>query len=290
MDYSLLAGHHVFHERGAAMRRGFTLIEILVVVTIIVIVSVIALPFVLPAFQHREVSEAARILQGALTGARDNALQSGAPSGIRLLPDPAFPPRYLPNGQIDPTQPLAASRIIPIAPAPDYSEGTLLQWKGLLPQSVANLPYPGPGIPANPNPTYGQTSVLMVVESIIGSDGTLQNPTSWYWNIRIGDKIQIGGSGKFYTVVGPMNITPAMGNAELFVNVGPPGTRSPLADPNGSPGFPEFLLLVNGRDDNGNGWIDEGFDGADNDGVNGADDIGEWIYPLDPANREIETW
>ena len=36
-------------------------------------------------------SEAARILQGALVGARDAAIHNNTPSGIRLLPDPAFP-------------------------------------------------------------------------------------------------------------------------------------------------------------------------------------------------------
>ncbi len=264
------------------MRRGFTLIEVLIVITIILIVSLLALPVIIPAFSHRQVSEAARLVQGALVGARDEALRSNAPAGIRLLPDPAFPPRYLPKGQIDPSQPLVASRIIPIAAAPDYTDGTLIQWQGPLPPEVAALPYHGRGTPANPNPTFGQTTVLMAYEQIVNANGQLQSPTSWYWNIRIGDKLQVGNSGIWYTVVGPMNITPAQGNSELFVNVGNAGTRSPFPDPQGSGGFPEFLLLVNGLDDNGNGWKDEGFDGFDNDGINGADDIGEWI--------ETEKW
>ena len=61
------------------------------VITIILIVSAVALPTVLPALSHRQVSEAARIFQGALVGARDSAIHNNAPSGIRLLPDPAFP-------------------------------------------------------------------------------------------------------------------------------------------------------------------------------------------------------
>ena len=47
----------------------------------------------------------------------------------------------------------------------------------------------------------------------------LNPPTSWYWNIRIGDKVRINNSGIYYTVVGPMQIP----NPELFVNVGEPG-------------------------------------------------------------------
>ena len=30
------------------------------------------------------------------------------------------------------------------------------------------------------------------------------SPTSWFWNIRVGDKIQINNAGPWYTVVGPM--------------------------------------------------------------------------------------
>ncbi len=270
------------------MRRGFTLIELLVVILIIALISVIALPTIVPALSHRQVSEAARLLQGTLAGARDQALKDNAPSGIRLLPDPAFPLKYLPNGQLDPNQPLIASRIIPISSAPTYKDGSIRQWQGVLPPEVSALPYPGPGTPATPNPTYGQTSVLMVYEAIVGDDGTIQTPTSWFWNIRIGDKIQVNNAGPWYTVVGPMTVTPAQGNSELFVNVGAAGAKSPLPDPNGSPGFPEFLLLVNGHDDNRNGWIDEGWDGVDNDAKNGVDDIDEWLGG--GTNPEIERW
>src|ERR1044072_5270409 len=69
---------------------GFTLLELLAVILIITVVSVIALPTVLPALAHRQGSEAGRVLQGALVGARDKAIHDGRPSGIRLLPDPAF--------------------------------------------------------------------------------------------------------------------------------------------------------------------------------------------------------
>ena len=77
----------------------------------------------------------------------------------------------------------------------------------------------------------------------------LNNPTSWYWNIRVGDKLQIDGSGLWYTVVGPMVLTPQDGNSELFVNVGVAGKKSPFSDTQGNPGVavnPEFLFLVNG--------------------------------------------
>ena len=40
--------------------------------------------------------------------------------------------------------------------------------------------------------------------------------------------------------------------------------------------YPEFLLLVNGVDDNDNGWIDEGWDGIDNNGDGNVDELAEW--------------
>jgi hypothetical protein len=40
--------------------------------------------------------------------------------------------------------------------------------------------------------------------------------------------------------------------------------------------YPEFLFVVNGLDDNRNGWIDEGWDGVDNNGNGQIDELGEW--------------
>ena len=118
----------------------------------------------------------------------------------------------------------------------------------------------------------------------------MNNPTSWYWNIRVGDKLQLNGSGLWYTVVGPMVVTPQQGNSELFVNVGPAGTQSPLSDTQaGTSVFPEFLFLVNGLDDNKNGWIDEGFDGVDNNlSQELANNVTQFVDDL--AEWEAEAW
>ena len=256
--------NHGLHDlRHGARSRGFTLIELLVVILIILIVSAVALPTVLPALSHRQVSEAARILQGALVGARDSAIKNNAPSGLRLLPDPAFPVQYTTiNGliQIDPTLPLAANRIVPIAPAPDYSEGLVIPFNGGALPVGFTLPYP----------------CLVLKESVLDPNSGLANePTSWFWNVRVGDKVQINESGPWYTVVGPMTIPPQgatinnvfYANNELFVNDGPPGKTSSWQELQGNPAQavnPEYLYLVDGQDDNGNGWIDEGFDGVDN--------------------------
>ena len=64
--------------------------------------------------------------------------------------------------------------------------------------------------------------------------------------------------------------------------MGPPGTTSPLQRTiNGIQYTPDFLFLVNGQDDNGNGWVDEGWDGVDNNGNSFTDELAEW---------ETEVW
>jgi len=279
--------------RRQAGRRGFTLIELLVVILIILLVSAVVLPTVIPAISHRQSSEAARILQGALAGARDSAINTNAPAGIRLLPDPVL------NGQsmnangvsvLDSTKILASNRYIPIQLAPDYSEGKASVIRDTVktgtPFGQPTLPY-GNGTYSINYPIGNPGVPLMVEECPVYLDpvnGWLPNsPTSWFWNVRVGDRIQLGAASQTYVVVGPM----AQGNPELFVNIGFPGTEVPqlklqrnYGDPN-SPHVVEYLLLVNGKDDNLNGYADDGWDGVDNNNNVTVDEPAEW---------ELETW
>jgi prepilin-type N-terminal cleavage/methylation domain-containing protein len=305
-----VAGAGGRRARRAAWRGGFTLIEVLVVILIILIVSAVALPTILPAMAHRQMSEAARLLQGALNGMRDSALHDGNPSGMRLLPDPAFPLVYQtvngqPTGLIDWTQPLAANRMIPIEAAPEYTEGALFAVNPAFftaNNTTFNIPYPainggtGQFYPIANNSVVGGPNVLMVAEVVVSTTGVLSSPTSWFWNIRVGDKLQINGAGLWYTVVGPMVMTPQDGNSELFVNVGPAGTQSPFGPvqqgvaPNTAQVFPEFLFLVNGLDDNQNGWIDEGYDGVDNNFNGVFDEVNVQVNGVQSTEWEQETW
>lgn len=280
----------------AVRRGGFTLIELLIVITIILLVSAVALPTVLPALSHRQVSEAGRILQGALVGARDKAIHDGQPSGIRLLPDPAYYSLNSTTGAVDPTQPLAFGRIVPIGPAPDYQEG----YCTAIPPAAyggTNLPYTyalsaGVSFAWSAAPAY--PNALMVCQSArTPGTGAPNPPTSWYWNIRVGDKVQINGAGTWYSVIGPVSVA----TPEQFVNVGPAAPitgTSPVPQLTTAVGSGsitdavEYLFLVNMQDDNANGWPDEGFDGVDNDGDGLVDEtsckissVGEW---------EAEAW
>ncbi len=238
--------------------RGFTLVELLVVLLIVVLVSAATLPVVIPAFNHRQVSEGARILHATLAGARDSAIRANAPRGIRLLPDPAFPG---PNT-------LAANRMVALEAAADYNSGLVsigLRQRAL-PGALTTLTLSNGQVV-----TFAQEIVIR--EELRNASNLLNEPTSWYWNVRQGEKIRFDDSGRYYTIVGPMLVGPTGGNTERYINFGPPGS---VDDGSGNPvsnnGVPfsnrglEYLIVTNGQDDNGNGFVDESFDGIDNDG------------------------
>ena len=282
-----------------ARRPGFTLIELLVVILIILLVSAVTLPSIISAISHRQVSEAARVLQAALVGARDSAIHNNAISGIRLLPDPtingintnASSPLY---GMLDPTLPLAMNRIVPLEAAPDYDEGKVSIIKDVVsPFAVAPV-YPYPSVP-NPITPSVSMSVLMVEECPADTTTnpntfTPNEPTSWFWNIRIGDKIRISNAGQYYTVIGPM----VQANPELFVNDGPAGSPTQLVRTysNGTTSATvhvEYLFLVNGQDDDNDGFVDNGWDGVDND-QDGNIDIVPGVATSYNEWTETEKW
>ena len=272
-----------------ARRSGFTLSELLVVIFIILLVSAVTLPSIISAISHRQASEAARILQAALVGARDSAIHNNAVSGIRLLPDPTINGLNS-SGVLDITLPLAMNRIVPLEAAPDYDEGKVSIIKDLalyspFPANPANSPWGFPyPYPASAN---GSVNVLMVEECPVDTTTYLPNePTSWFWNIRIGDKIRIGNAGQYYTVIGPMY----QSNPELFVNDGAAGSPTQLVRTYTNPqnvnqtlsAHVEYLFLVNGQDDDNDGFVDDGWDGVDNN-LNGTiDELAEWT--------EAEKW
>jgi prepilin-type N-terminal cleavage/methylation domain-containing protein len=291
-------------------RGGFTLVELLVVMTIVLIVSVAALPVVLPAIRSQGVSTSALMINAELSRARDEATRANAPRGFRLMPDRDG--RFAIGG---PTP--AYSRLIAIEPAPDYSEGrirgVILPNPPLLPAPLTDTPtvdamlggaYTSaiapqllPPLPAPVLlwPTVWESKYELVLVDGAGNPtvGIPRPSTSWFWNVRKGDKIRVGNSGRELTIVGPdpIGILPntanfgGLSNPEQFVNWGPITPTNPGSTPTAVlPPLPasvprEFLVVLDGIDNDGDGYIDEAFDGIDNDGdgiidpmFNGIDD------------------
>jgi prepilin-type N-terminal cleavage/methylation domain-containing protein len=259
-------------------RRAFTLVELLIVMLIILLVSVIALPGLVTMLNSRQIDDAARILQGGLVAGRDQAARDSSPAGIRLLPDPAILaaiPR-LASGQLDPTKALVSNRYIPISTGPDYSEGLVNTFPAWTYLPAVNLGLPCLVIEQAPG--YWQPSGA-------GYVWIPNAPTNWAWNIRRGEQIRLGSM--VCTIFGPV----AVANSDGFINYGTPGAPLPFTRTYTAPDrttthddTPEFLLAVNGRDDDGDGYIDNGWDGVDNNGdpLHLIDEPAEWT--------EVERW
>ena len=272
------------HATRRTCPRGFTLVELLVVIAIIALISAVALPMVLPALNERRVSESARLLQAILAGTRDAAIRANAPRGIRLLPDPIF------NGQG--SNPLASNRIIPIEPAPDYSEGLV----DIVPVTVRAATGSQPAVIQLQvqERLYANYSNVYISQNPVPSDAIISNPTSWYWNLRQGDRIRFNDSGPYYTIAGPMTIGPnsSTPNTDRFINNGPPAS---VTFPRAAGSY-EYLIVTNGLDDDLDGFTDESFDGLDNDGdgivdpaYNGLDDDGNGTVDDENTFGEYEN-
>lgn len=67
------------------IRRGFSMVELLIVVAVSMMLIAIAIPFVTPALRQSKIREASRLVNTFIAGARSRAAESGRPFGIRLL-------------------------------------------------------------------------------------------------------------------------------------------------------------------------------------------------------------
>jgi prepilin-type N-terminal cleavage/methylation domain-containing protein len=236
--------------------RGFTLVELLVVILIILLISAAALPTVIPALNQRKITSAALILQAELARIRDAAIRANAPRGLRLVPE-TVRPQFAFGG---PTP--AYTRLIAIEPGPEYSDGLVSSG---YPMPVGAFNNPAYGVPDDtfyrnlpPSSTLPNGAKRLVVQEVkVLPNGLPSNPTNWFWNVRRGDRIRFHGSGQTYTIAGPVLVK----NPEDFINWGPPSPPwSQITNTN-----QEFLFLVNGADDNNDGYTDEGLDGLNND-------------------------
>lgn len=256
-------------------RQGFTLAELLVVLTIVLLVAAVTLPTVIASFRERHMTAAATSVNEAIVFARNAAVKSNRTHGIRLVPDPLLWPRTATG--IDPRRALAVNRVVQLEPAADYAEGR-----------VNTFP---PPVQYHTEITGGAPALVVeespgdwIRDTASGAYAWMPNsPVSWFWNIRVGEKIELGPGLVEYTIVGPAFVD----SPERFCNVGVSADSHlsrTFTSPDGAKTVTlpvQYLLLVNGLDDNGDGFIDEGFDGLDNNLINGVDDLVEW---------EIEKW
>ncbi len=99
----------------AAIHRGFTLVEMLVVIGIVLLIAVMTASAINLTISGDKVRAASRQVQSYLAGARDRAIYSKAPRGVRFL--------------LDPTNNRTVTSMVYIAPTDDWTQGTIqMEW------------------------------------------------------------------------------------------------------------------------------------------------------------------
>ena len=132
-------------------RRGFTMIELMVVVGIMLLLAVITASAVSVTTQRDKVRAAARQVQSLIAGARDRAIYAKQPRGVRLL--------------IDPTNNRTVSSLVYIRPSAAWSTGAVQLERLDANNDGTSDDYPGihnplaivlRGFDNDPDPTHAQ--------------------------------------------------------------------------------------------------------------------------------------
>lgn len=98
-------------HRVRAGRGGFTIIELLIVVGLLLLLAVMTASAVNLSLNNDKVRSGARQVQSYLEGARDRAIYSKQPRGVRFLLDPTNPRTVSSMAFIAPTEPWSQGRI-----------------------------------------------------------------------------------------------------------------------------------------------------------------------------------
>lgn len=164
--------------RVQSLRRGFTLVELLVVVSVMLILAVMTAAAINITVSGDKVRAGARQVQSYLAGARDRAIYSKAPRGVRFL--------------LDPTNNRTVSSMVFIAPTDPWNQGVI---------QIERLDADGNGAPDSSSP--------LVVRGFDNnsSDYRSNSPTDWFnlftqGLITTGSRIKIPNddTGQWYTI------------------------------------------------------------------------------------------
>lgn len=171
---------------------GFTLIEMLVVITIILILAGVTVSTINVTINGDKVRAGARQVQSYLEGARDRAIFAKEPRGVRFL--------------LDPTDPRTVTSLVYIAPTDPWTEGTVLLERpdGDNDGNPANQDMDDP-LNVSPFIDSGDNGVW-VLRGFDGDSSQYTKDTGWKelydrGVLRDGNRIQIPyGTGSWYTI------------------------------------------------------------------------------------------
>ena len=141
--------------RPTCRRRGFTLIEMLLVIGILIVLITLAALFLPNLDRNRGVPNAVTQVEGWIRLSKNQALRDGAPRGIRLIPDPNNPSQCRQLQYIEQPDPLAPKGVTP--PSATYPNGLRI---GLV--VTTPNPNPAPAPPPYPNPLPSTATLVLI--------------------------------------------------------------------------------------------------------------------------------
>lgn len=177
------------------MRRGITLLELLVVMLILLMVTAAAIPIVAPALQNRQMREATRLATAFIGAAKARAVQTGRPVGVVIERE---------NGQP------FAFRMSQIEVPPPYSGDVIGS------TAVVAITNPGATAGENSNSAASKAAFNQIFNSSTHTMSAVWftatvNPAEFNNRlVRVGDQIQFNGQGHRFTIYGP-DTTPTDG-------------------------------------------------------------------------------
>jgi prepilin-type N-terminal cleavage/methylation domain-containing protein len=153
---SELRRHDTAHSACRAVttlrRRGFTLVELLIVVSVLLILAVMVASAINVTISGDKVRAGARQVQSYLAGARDRAIYAREPRGVRFL--------------LDPTNNRTVSSMVFIGPTDPWSQGAI---------QIERLDADNDGIADSTAPF-----VVRGFDNDPGGDYRANSPTDWY--------------------------------------------------------------------------------------------------------------
>lgn len=111
----IMRTHRLVTDPTAKPRSGFTLVELMMVIGLVLLIAVMTASAINLSVSGDKVRGGARQVQSYLAGARDRAIYSKAPRGVRFL--------------LDSTNNRTVSSMVYIAPTEDWTQGSIqLEW------------------------------------------------------------------------------------------------------------------------------------------------------------------
>jgi prepilin-type N-terminal cleavage/methylation domain-containing protein len=152
-----------------AVRGGYTLAEMLIVMTIMLMLVVVALPAVKRVMEDGNVREASRQLNAYFAMAKARALQTGRPCGVMMMCDPVLGiTEPNPGGSVVPNWPTKQITKMYLAEVPPpYSGGTIGARGRIMATTLTTAPLTYEFVPLAPGGFTLDTSERSILASLL---------------------------------------------------------------------------------------------------------------------------